>query len=102
MEAELISLVVSDADTAVTVSDFPEKLQCLLEKADLGERRRFRTPTLEAVYVDTVEEKRTVAIRPGPTFRTLLEIATTGEGADIILAHDRKEDGCIGYSNVKD
>ena len=30
---------------------------------------------LEAVYVDTVEERRIVAIRPKLAFRTLLEIA---------------------------
>ena len=40
---------------------------------------------LEAVYVDTVEEKRIVAIRPNPAFRPLLEIATMREGSGIVL-----------------
>lgn len=32
---------------------------------------------LDAVYVDTVDEKVIVAIRPKPAFRPLFEIATT-------------------------
>ena len=32
---------------------------------------------LSEVYVDNVEEKRIVAIRPKPAFRALFEIATT-------------------------
>ena len=39
--------------------------------------RRILMTMPEAVYVDTVEEKRIVAIRPKPAFRPLLEIATT-------------------------
>ena len=55
-----------------------------------------------AVYVHTVDEKRIVAIRFRPAFRLLLEIAATREGSDIVMVHDRKEDVCIGYSNVRD
>jgi|GEM_PF-5725007 len=44
---------------------------------------------LYAVYVDTVDEKRIVAI---PAFRSLLETATTREGSDIVLVHDDEED----------
>ena len=44
---------------------------------------------LYAVYVDTVDEKRIVAI---PAFRSLLETATTREGSDIVLEHDTTED----------
>ena len=40
---------------------------------------------LDAVYVDTVEEKAIVAIRPKPGFRPLFEIATTREGSDVVL-----------------
>ena len=47
---------------------------------------------LDAVYVDAVDEKRIVAIRPKPAFRPLLEIATTREGSDIVQAHDDEED----------
>jgi len=51
---------------------------------------------LDAVYVDTVDEKRIVAIRPKPAFRPLLEIATTREGSDIVLVHDTKEGEDLG------
>ena len=51
---------------------------------------------LDAVYVETVEEKRIVAIRPKPAFRPLLEIATTREGSDIVLAHDVEEGEDLG------
>ena len=51
---------------------------------------------LDAVYLDTVEEKRIVAIRPKPAFRPLLEIATTREGSDIVLVHDSNEDEDLG------
>ena len=47
---------------------------------------------LEAVYVDTVEEKRIVAIRPKPVFRPLFEIAMTREGSDIVLVNERPPD----------
>jgi hypothetical protein len=36
---------------------------------------------LDAVYVDTVEEKAIVAIRPKPAFWALFEVATTREGS---------------------
>ena len=51
---------------------------------------------LDAVYLDTVEEKRIVAISPKPAFRPLLEIATTREGSVIVLVHDQKEDEDLG------
>ena len=40
---------------------------------------------LDAVYVDTVEEKCIVAIRPKPAFRPLFEIATTRAGSGVVL-----------------
>jgi hypothetical protein len=35
---------------------------------------------LDAVYVDTVEEKAIVALKPKPEFQSLFQIATTKEG----------------------
>ena len=35
---------------------------------------------LEAVYVDTVEERAIVSLKPKPAFRALFQIATTREG----------------------
>ncbi len=43
---------------------------------------------LEAVYVDTVEEKAIVAIRPKPAFRPIFEIAITREGSDVVLINE--------------
>ena len=47
---------------------------------------------LEAVYVDTVDERRIVAIRPKPAFRPLLEIATMREGSGIMLVQEATEE----------
>ena len=44
--------------------------------------------TLDAVYVDTVEEKSIVAIRPKPAFQPIFEIATTREGSGVVLINE--------------
>ena len=40
---------------------------------------------LDAVYVDTVEEKSVVAIQPKPAFRPLIEIVTTRSKSGVVL-----------------
>lgn len=40
---------------------------------------------LDAVYVDTVEEKAVMAMRTKPAFQPLFETATTHEGSDVVL-----------------
>ena len=47
---------------------------------------------LEAVYVDTVEERAIVALKPKPAFRALLQIATTREGSGVILYKENPPD----------
>ena len=74
-----------DADAAVAAGRLLEHLPSLWKNADLEERRRVLMTMLEAVYVDTVKEKRVVAIRAKPAFRPLFEIATTREGSGIVL-----------------
>ena len=54
----------------------------------LTERRTLLTSMLDAVYVDTVEEKLIAAIRPQPAFQPLFEIATTCEGSNVVLIKD--------------
>ena len=44
---------------------------------------------LDAVYVDTVEEKSIVAIQPKPAFLPLFEVATTREGSGVALLSER-------------
>jgi len=86
---ELESLVLPEADAAVTAGKLLENLPRLWEKADLGERRRILLTMLDAVYVDTVEKRRIVAIRPRPAFRPLFEVATTREDSGIVLVSER-------------
>ena len=55
------------------------------EEANLVEKRKLLLSMLDAVYVDTVEEKSIVAIRPKPAFLPLFEVATTRQGSDVVL-----------------
>ena len=56
------------------------------------EKRKLLMAMLDAVYVDTVEEKAVVAIRPKPAFRPLLEMATTSAGSGIVLINETPSD----------
>ncbi len=47
---------------------------------------------LEAVYVDTVEERAIVALKPKPAFRALFQIATTRDGSGVILYKENPPD----------
>ena len=100
LEDKLRSLVVPDADVAVQAGRLLEDLPRLWQKADLGERRRILVTMLDAVYVDTVEEKRIVAVRPRPAFRPLLEIATTREGSGIVLVNEKDPETQISFRPV--
>ena len=51
-------------------------------EADLNERRKLLMAMLDAVYVDTVEDKSVVAIRPKADFRPIFEVATTCSGTN--------------------
>ena len=44
---------------------------------------------LDAVYVDTLEEKSVVAIRPKPAFIPLSDVATTKEGSGVMLISEK-------------
>ncbi len=59
----------------------------LKERKTVGmkKRRKLLMAMLDAVYVDTVEEKSVVAIRPKAAFRPIFEVATTREGSGIAL-----------------
>ena len=56
------------------------------------EKRKLLMAMLDTVYVDTVEEKAVVAIRPKPAFRPLLEMATTSAGSGISLINETPPD----------
>ena len=48
--------------------------------------------TLDAVYVDTVEDKSVVAIRLKPYFRPIFEVATTRGGSGVVLINETPPD----------
>jgi len=62
------------------------------EEAGLTEKHKLLMAMLDAVYVDTVEEKSVVAIRPKPAFRPIFEVATTRAGSGIVLINETPPD----------
>ncbi len=92
LENQLASLVIPDVDAAREAGKLLQQLPTIWEEADLSERRKLLTAMLEAVYVDTVEERTIVALRPKPAFRALFQIATTREGSGVILYKENPPD----------
>ena len=85
LEERLASLVVPGVDAAKEAGKLLEDLPSLWDEANLSERRQLLLTMLDAVYVDTVEEKSIVAIRPKPAFMPLFDVATTKEGSGVML-----------------
>ena len=96
LENQLASLVISDVDAAKEAGYLLEQLPTLWEEADLSERRRLLTAMLEAVYVDTVEERAIVALKSKSAFRALFQIATTREGSGVVLHKENPPDQFSG------
>jgi len=104
LEEKLANLVVPGVDAAREAGQLLESLPTLWGEADLTERRKLLLTMLNAVYVDTVDEKAIVAIRPKPAFQPLFEIATTREGSEVVLINEPPEasnepeaaDSCFG------
>ena len=71
LEDKLANLVVPGVDAAMEAGKLLENLPVLWEEADLAGRRKLLMAMLDAVYVDTVDEKSVVAIRPKPAFRPI-------------------------------
>ena len=85
VEDKLATLEVPGVDAAMETGKLLEDLPVLWEEAGLTERRKLLMAMLDAVYVDTVEEKSVVAIRTKPAFRSIFELATTRAGSGIVL-----------------
>jgi DNA invertase Pin-like site-specific DNA recombinase len=85
LEERLGTLVVPEMDAVQQAGNLLENLSQLWEEANLGERWRILQAMLEGVYVDTVEEKSIVALKPKPAFQALFQIATTKEGSGVVL-----------------
>ena len=77
-------------DAAREVGKLLEDLPSLWVEADPFERRKLLLTMLDAVCVDTVEEKSIVAIRPKPAFQPLFEVATTKEGSGVVMIHEKE------------
>ena len=78
-------MVIPGVDSAKEAGELMEDLPALWEEATVSERRRLLLTMLDAVYVDTVDTKAIVAVRPKPAFQALFEIATTRKGSDVTL-----------------
>ena len=60
--------MVPEIDESNQAGKLLENLPELWKEADLGERRKLLLVMLDAVYVETVEEKAIVALKPKPAF----------------------------------
>ena len=92
VEDKLATLEVPGVDAAMETGKLLEDLPVLWEEAGLTERRKLLMAMLDAVYVDTVEEKSVVAIRTKPAFRPIFELATTRAGSGIVLINKTPPD----------
>ena len=79
LEEQLQSLTIPKEDAATNAGKLLEDLPRLWQQADLGERRRLLVAMLDAVYVDTVEQKSAVSIQPKPAFVPLFDILAEEE-----------------------
>ncbi len=92
LEERAASLVIPDIDVAREAGKLLEDLPSLWQEANLSERHKLLHAMLDAVYVDTVEEKYVVALKPKPAFQALFQIATTWEGSGVVLYNENPPD----------
>ena len=85
LEGQLSDLVVPGIDAMREAGRLLESLPNLWEKANLGEKRKILMTMLDAIYVDSKEEKRIVAIKPKPAFKAIFQIADTLDDSGITL-----------------
>jgi site-specific DNA recombinase len=88
---ELESLAVPQANAAEEAGKLIQDLPRLWTGANMAERRKLLLTMLDAVYVETKEEKRIVAIKPKPPFRPVFHVAATKEGSGVILLNEPPE-----------
>ncbi len=92
LEERAASLVIPGIDVAREAGKLLEDLPTLWQEANLSERHKLLHTMLDAVYVDTVEEKAIVALKPKPAFQALFQIATTLESSGVILYKENPPD----------
>ncbi len=96
LEQKLFGLVVPEVDESNDAGKLLGNLPELWQAADLRERRKLLMVMLDAVYVETVEEKAIVALKPKPAFQALFQIATTREGSGVVLYKENPPDQFSG------
>jgi len=84
LEDKPASLGVPGFDATVEAEKLLEDLPSFWDEANLSERGKLVQTMLDGVYVDTVEEKSVVAIRPKPASIPLFEIATTRQSSNVV------------------
>ncbi len=77
--------MLSAAEAGKLISQLPK----LWSGANLDERRKLLLSMLDAVYVDS-KENMIVAIKPKAPFKPVFGVATTREGSEVALVHDRE------------
>ena len=77
--------MITEVDSAKEAGELLEDLPALWEATTLAEQRTLLLTMLNAVYVDTVDEKVIVAIRPEAAFCPLYEITTSREKTGVVL-----------------
>ena len=81
LEDNWSGLVVPGVDAAQEAGKLLENLPSLWEEANVDGGRKLLLAMLEAVYVDTVEEKAIVAILPKPAFMQFFKLPALGQVA---------------------
>ena len=85
LETELESLVVPEVDAAQEAGRLITRLPELWYGATLPERHELLTRMLDGVYVDMKGCQSVIAIKPKPSFKAVLQVATTRAGSGITL-----------------
>ncbi len=85
LETELESLIVPEVDAAQEAGRLITRLPELWDGATLPEQHELLTRMLDGVYVDMKGYNSVVAIKPKPSFRAVLQMATTRAGSGITL-----------------
>ena len=78
--------MLPEADAATEAGKLISQLPRLWSGANLDERRKLFLTMLDAVYVDSKEN----TIKPKAPFKPVFEVATTSEGSEVVLVHDRE------------
>lgn len=81
LEEKLAGLVFPEADAAEEAGNLIQQLPELWAGGSLGERRQLLLTMLDAIYVDSKEDRAIVVLKPKPAFRAVFQIATTREGS---------------------